>query len=236
MTSDRVRTRRDIVAQLALQGHTPAQIAEETGHTLDVIHGDLGHLRYFGITAPRGHTRTANERDRDQTAAVAKLASAGKTRKEIAEETDISYQQVCYIIRRDGIEVRTRTGRPGNDSLIEENRDIRRMVDAGFSARQIGVALGPERVNATLRLRGLHLQAAEPATILQDLDATSRELTDDGVLALRVARHMLSGRSTTQAAKAIGAPLGDVRAVTKAFGLREALEGARAGRREMSDA
>ena len=236
MPSDRVRTRRDIVAQLAIQGHTPAQIADETGHTLDVVHGDLGYLKYFGITAPRGHAKAVDERDRAQAAAVATLASAGKTRKEIAAEMHIPYQQVCYIIRRNGMEVPVRPKRQEHVDLVAENRDIRSMVQAGFSARQIGVALGPGRINTTLRLRGLHLQAAEPALILKDLDATSRQLTDHGSLALRAARHMLAGNSVPQAARILRVPLSEVRAAVKAYGVRDALENARGGRREMSDA
>lgn len=238
MTSDRVRARRDTVGQLALQGRTPAQIAEATGQTLAVIHGDLGYLKYFGITAPRARNQALSDPDRERIKTIARLASKGKTRKEIAAETGIPYQQVCYTIRRTGMEIPAPPPKrqQEHDSAIAQNQDIRLMAEAGFSSRQIGAALGPGRVNATLRLRGLHLTAADPATIFKELDTQPRNLTPDGALALRAARHLLSGRSITQAAKLLGVPVGDVRAVVKAFGVREALENARAGRRDVSEA
>lgn len=231
MISDRVRARRDTVAQLALQGRTPAEIAEATRETLDVIHGDLGYLKYFGIAAPRGRTKTAKDEDTKKVAEIAKLASQGRNRKEISAEMGLPYQQVCHIIRRNGIEVPAAPPKRQAEhaTAIDQNRDIRLMVEAGFSARQIGVSLGPGRSNATLRLRGLRLTAADPATIFTELDTQPRNLTDEASLALRAARHLLAGRSINHAAHALGVPVADVKAAVKTFRVRETLEGVQAG-------
>jgi len=231
MISNRVRARRDTVAQLALQGKTPAEIAEATRETLDVIHGDLGYLKYYGIVAPRGRAKTAKAEDTKKVARIAKLASQGKSRKEIAETTGLPYQQVCHLIRSNGIEVpRPAPKRQAEHAIaIDQNRDIRLMVEVGFSARQIGVALGPGRSNATLRLRGLRLTANDPATVFTALDTQPRNLTEEAALALRAARYLLAGRSTNKAAQDLGVPLGAVRAAVKAFRVREELAAA-AGR------
>lgn len=234
MTSDRVRNRRDIVAQLAFQGLTPAEIAQETGQNLNTIRGDLEYLSYFGVRATRGTASVWADLGNNQIATIAKLASEGKTRKDIAAETGIPYHQVCALIRRNGLKVPTPPKPPEYESQVEENRDIRRMVEAGFTSRQIAVALGPRRTNMTARLRGLRLQAAQEATIMPETDTTPGTISDEAALALRAARHLLAGRTAPQAAALMEASPSEVRAAIKAFHVREALAGAKSGRERAS--
>lgn len=226
MVSERVRLRREAVAEMVRAGRTVAEIAEATGGTRNLVYEDLLTL---GLKAPRPKVTsrklpngrgTTEEQDRERRALLAPLAARGLSTHEIAAEVGLPVPKVREILVHLGIETVPHERFHGTTPRVAARRAVvARMVQEGKTTREISEAIGEGAATVRLDRKALGIESTH-----EGLELSAHATTD---LAVSVTELMLAGMTVDEVAHGLRVPVAVVEAIVVDFDVLGALRDAR---------